>query len=100
MSSNRHKSLMIVADMKQRLQEIENELVLAPQVTEQQLQVLSAAQSALEQTTKWVQGKTIHAPQTRVELPKETTARRWQEREDAKIAGRPAPETYKGVAIT
>lgn len=59
-------------------------LAVAQEITTGQMQpntpaVLTAARQQLEATANYIQGRTRHLPMYRVELPKETAARRAQE---------------------
>lgn len=87
-----------IASIRQLLTAIERQVVTG-QVTEQDLDVLSSLNAQAGRASDWLLRKTPHAPQTRVELPKETIARQKLERELWPLASRRAPQLIRGVAI-
>lgn len=81
-----------IASIRQLLAAIERQVVVRG-VTEQDLEVLSSLNAQAGRASDWLLRKTPHAPQTRVELPKETIGRQELERELWPLRGQVIPKS-------
>jgi hypothetical protein len=87
-----------IASIRQLLAAIERQ-VITGEITQQDLEVLASLETQVGKASDWLLGNTPHAPQTRVELPKETFVRRELEKELWPLASRRAPQLIGGVSI-
>lgn len=92
--NNTTEARMAIASIRQLLTDIERKVAVEG-ATEQDLTVLALLNTQVGRASDWLLRKTPHAPQTRVELPKETIARQELERELWPLKGREVPKSIR-----
>jgi hypothetical protein len=89
---------VVIASIQRMLNAVERQ-VMKSGATPQDLEVLGSLETQVGKASDWLLRKSPHAPQTRVELPKETIARQELERELWPLASRQSAISIRGLTI-